>query len=261
MKLFYLIILIYLTILNAIRLKKSNTKKSKDHLSELSDEELDKLMNDYGLNTSDLTKNNKEKKDNHINMLDNKKPSSIADVIKNNKDSLRKFQLTPKNAIDLLDILKDYKLFSRLPVSAQNIVATSINNKSYMNKSHKNQTDQTMILISNTINSQAVLDHDNKVGRKGMLTLIDKDNSDIIQSWAVLNNKVFCFYSSSNYLHIIKIYRVAMVEIKDFIFNPCFMLFYKDSEDSKSLVCAVNIREKDYWITSFKYHKEQYYNK
>jgi hypothetical protein len=262
MKLFY-ILLYEFVLITALRINKDN-KKSNDPLADLSDAELEKMMKDYGIATSELDKSgNKDKKDDPLNMLEPITPSTIEDVIKLNKEALKKFQITSKNAFDLLNILKDNKIFARLPVSAQNIVADSITKKSYLdiNKSQKNKNDNMNILISNTLNSQVILDHDNRMGRKGMLTLVNKDTAEVIQTWAILNYKVFCFYKSTNYLHIVKIYRVALVSIKDYPYSPCFFLYYSNINDSQALVCAINMKEKEYWIASFNYHKEQYNNK
>jgi hypothetical protein len=262
MKLFYILLYEFILI-NCLRLNKVNNKET-DQLANLSDSELEKMMKDYGISTADLEKSSpKDKKQNPLNMLEPKIPSSIDDVIKLNKEALKKFQITSKNAFDLLNFLRDYKIFSRLPITAQNIVANSIMKKSYLdiNKSHKNKTDEMNILISNTLNSQVILDHDSRMGRKGMLTLVDKDNAEVIQTWAILNNKVFCFYKSSNYLHIVKIFRVAIVQVKDYPYSPCFFLYYNNLKESQALVCAINVREKEYWIASLNYHKEQYNNK
>jgi hypothetical protein len=186
MKLFY-ILLYEFVLITALRINKDN-KKSNDPLADLSDAELEKMMKDYGIATSELDKSgNKDKKDDPLNMLEPKTPSTIEDVIKLNKEALKKFQITSKNAFDLLNILKDNKIFARLPVSAQNIVADSITKKSYLdiNKSQKNKNDNMNILISNTLNSQVILDHDNRMGRKGMLTLVNKDTAEVIQTWAI----------------------------------------------------------------------------
>jgi hypothetical protein len=257
----FILLLFEMLLINCLRIKDN---KNKDPLSNLSDAELEKMMKEYGITNADLDKSSaKEKKEDNINILNTTTPLTVDELIKINKEALKKFQLTSKNAFDLLNIVKDYKIFSRLPITAQNIVADSLTKKSFtdINKSHKNKTDEMNSLISNTLNSQVIMDHNYSVGRKGMLTIIEKDTADVIQTWAVLNNKVFCFYKSSNYLHIIKIFRIAMAQIKEFYDSPCFFIYYTDIKDSKALVCAINSREKEYWIASFNYHKEQYNNK
>ena len=62
-------------------------------------------------------------------------------------------------------------------------------------------------LISNSINSQVFIDHEKKVGRKGVLTLIDQTKGSFENVWAVSNSKVFSLFNSGNYLSITKIFR------------------------------------------------------
>ena len=114
-------------------------------------------------------------------------------------------------------------------------------------------------LISNSINSQVFIDHEKKVGRKGLLSLIDQDKGRYENVWAISNSKVFSLFNSGNYLNIIKIFRNSAIKITDFLFSPCFFIENKNvKKESKTLLCAINYREKELWINSIEYQTELY---
>ncbi len=116
-----------------------------------------------------------------------------------------------------------------------NIINEINNNQKYkrIEELHKNKTEETNILISNTLNSQIFIDHENKMGRKGMLTIIDKETGFVENIWGVLNNKVFAFYKSSNYLSIKYIFRLSFVKLKNSIYSPCFYLYYDNMHEEE----------------------------
>jgi hypothetical protein len=299
--------------------------KDKDNpFAGMSDADLDKMMKDYGLESKDLGinkkdngKNSKSKKslspfdslsleDDPLAMLSGHKkenndevPMKINEIYNKNRQILKNFELSSLDAHTLVNLVSKYQIFDRLPVTAMNIINEVHQSPSYdkldkLDNSGSKQ-DETNILISNTLNSQVFIDQENKVGRKGMLTLVNKDTAEIRNVWAVLNSKVFCLYKSSNYLKILKIYRVSMLKIKDYIFSPCFFVYYENDnqqqkfrsnkkkgeirglknlqdkekkvnlslssfKETQSLICALNFREKDYWLKLINYHKEQYKN-
>jgi hypothetical protein len=114
-------------------------------------------------------------------------------------------------------------------------------------------------LISNSINSQVFIDHEKRVGRKGMLSLINQNKGSYSNVWAVSNSKVLSLFNSENYLNIIKIFRNSAIKIIDFLYSPCFFIANKNiKKEKKTLLCAVNYREKEFWINSIKYQMEQY---
>jgi hypothetical protein len=354
-------ILYFSNTVNAKSLLKTNTNKStsdKDNpFAGMSDAELDKMMKEYGLDSKDLGISKKSSSSNssssgkiknssldmsldedplamlEISNSNSHKsqefssPKKIKEIYAKNKEILKKFELSEKDAYSLITQVSKFQIFNKLPLTAMNIIKESKSQKSYQKISKKdtlskNDETNTNMLISNTLNSQVFIDHENKVGRKGMLSLVNKDTAEVKNVWAVLNSRVFCLYKSSNYLNILKIYRISMLKIKDFIYSPCFFVYYgendsdgqvesdknlrnlrnlnlnknkikNDSEsekdmkslsslsrnrnnqknensprsliftnfkNSQSLICALNFREKDYWLKLIKYHKEQYKN-
>lgn len=156
-------------------------------------------------------------------------------MIQNNRKYLRNFELTQRDAFNLIHALKKFHIFSRLPLIAMNLI-NDINKKSSyksIEKLHLNRTEETNNLISNTLNSQIFIDHENRMGRKGLLTVINKDIGKPENLWAVLNNKVFAFYKTSNFLHIQHIYRISSVKIKDAFYSPCFFLYYDNLHEEE----------------------------
>jgi len=117
---------------------------------------------------------------------------------------------------------------------------------------HKNKTEETNNIISNTLNSQIFIDFKNKMGRKGILTIVDKETGKVENSWAVLNNRVFAFYKSSNILNIKHVFRVSLLKIKNTLFTPCFYLYYdnlheeeKKMEEQKKLEMEIEKKKKE----------------
>jgi hypothetical protein len=353
---FILTIINFLYFFNTVEakslLKTNKSTSDKDNpFAGMSDAELDKMMKEYGLDSKDLGISKKSSSSNSsssgsgkikkssfdmnldedpLAMLEisnshkspeSSSPKKIKEIYSKNKEILKKFELSEKDAYSLITQVSKFQIFNKLPLTAMNIIKESKSQKSYIKISkkdtlNKNDETNTNMLISNTLNSQVFIDHENKVGRKGMLSLVNKDTAEVKNVWAVLNSRVFCLYKSSNYLNILKIYRISMLKIKDFIYSPCFFLYYGengiDSEEegdknlknlnlnknkiktdsekdmlslsslsnrnnvrnenssrslnfanfknSQSLICALNFREKDYWLKLINYHKDQYKN-
>jgi len=250
-----ILIAIHLVVISNLQITKG--KKSTSALDNLSDAELEKMMKDYGIEEKDmgiLSKSDKSKYklNEDENSLINGKYSDmkIGEIYKRNKEILKRFELSMKDITNLISQASNYKIFSRLPVSVMNVINSVYSNEAYQ-KGINVKPDDTNVLISNTLSSQVFVDHENKVGRKGMLSLLDIETGKVRNIWAVLNNKVLCLYSSKSYLNIIKIFRVSMIKIKDSIYSPCFFILIKEE---KTLLCALNYREKDYWIKLINYH-------
>lgn len=334
-------------------LKSTKSQSDKDNpFAGMSDAELDKMMKEYGLDSKDLGISKKSSSggskgkskssldisldmdplsmlemsnSNKSNDKESSSPKKIEEIYAKNKEILKKFVLSEKDAYSLLTHISKFQIFNKLPLTAMNIIKESNSRNSYLKLSDKDTSykqDETNILISNTLNSQVFIDHENKVGRKGMLSLVNKDTAEIKNVWAVLNSRVLSLYNSSNYLNIVKIYRISMLKIKDFIYSPCFFVYYGDDasdsindsnyslinsnleknqiqkdvenlndknmkslssisskksiqnenknssssnyfsnfKNSQSLICALNFREKEYWLKLIKYHKKQYVN-
>ena len=129
--------------------KKAPAGKEKDPLSDLSDADLDKLMKEYGLSNKDLgilgannsTKPEKNKKTYDLldlnfgdedplknllksnNKIKNPQLNSPSALFNNNKKILEKFHISQRNAYNLVKLMKEFNLFSRLPITAKNIIA------------------------------------------------------------------------------------------------------------------------------------------
>lgn len=149
----YLLILINFALpllISPLELPKKPAEK--DPLSDLSDAELDKLMKDYGLSNKDLgilstnsTKAEKtgKKKYDLLDLNDDEDPlknllknnnknvttglTTPSAIFSHNRNLLKKFHISQRNAYNLVNMLKRLDIFNRLPISAKNIVAVGIN--------------------------------------------------------------------------------------------------------------------------------------
>lgn len=293
------ILIIFLTYAQFISLsitsKIETSKLNKtDPLAGLSDVELYKMMKDYGidskevgnlvdekLNTKSTKKKSKHKKDAltdlGVNIFDDPLKNlveedrknmnslaaiSLSDIYYKNKEILKHFEITEDNLLKLIKAATNYSIFMHLPLPAMNILSDAFSKETFQKYTHnRNKTEEMNMLISNTLNSKTFIDNENKICRKGILTLIESEGK-IRNVWGVLNNKVFSFFNAKNYLKIIKIYRVPQLKIKDLLFSPCFFIYYKNSEidysNSQILICALNFRDKEYWLNTLYYNKEQY---
>jgi hypothetical protein len=98
-------------------------------------------------------------------------------------------------------------------------------------------------------NSQTFIDPDGKVGRKGVISLIDRVSGDSKFTWAVSNTKVLCFFQAQNYTSIIKLYRNSSLQVKDISATPCFMLWdTKVPKEGSILACTLSTQEKEIWL-------------
>ena len=278
-------ILLIFNILNEILLKPSlrvdanTSQKEKDLLANITDEEIEKMAKQFGIDQKDLkllkddfvdtTKTEKSKNlsinsDPIKSILDSDKKGltdnkiDVTKIYSNNKEVLKHFVLSQNDINNVISPLLDFKIFKNLPIDAMNIVNKANKNSSFNYLNATNKTKEVNELTSNTLNSIAFIDHENKIGRKGMLTIINLLNTRIQNVWSVLNNKVFSFFRPNNHLKIVKIFRVALIKVKDMLFSPCFFIEYKQDIKSRILVCALNFRDKNYWLKTFNYHKEQY---
>jgi hypothetical protein len=224
--------------------------KVKDPLDKISNGDLEKLMGEYGLNTTSLDM--KAKHDHNVNNSTN--------IYENNRKALRNLYLGGQDIYTLLSSFKEFNLFNRLSVTARSILGELYNTKGYQGllKLHAKEGDKVTSLISNSLNSQSFMDHENKVGRKGLLKLIDTDSAER-SVWTVFNSKVVSLYNPNSYLNIIKLYRLAFLSVRDTIYTPCFFLYYNntDFDSSSSMLCALNFKEKELWLNTLNYHKDQ----
>ncbi len=107
--------------------------------------------------------------------------------------------------------------------------------------------------LMNSPNSQSFIDPDGKIGRKGILTLIDPENGDSKFVWTVSNAKVLCFFQSQSFLTIVKLYRNSSLQIKDINATPCFLLASpKDLKDGSLMACSNSTQEKEVWLQTIK---------
>lgn len=110
--------------------------------------------------------------------------------------------------------------------------------------------DSSMI---NTPTSQTFIDPDGKVGRKGMLTLVDPIDGSSKFVWAVSNAKVLVFYQSQHFLTIVKLIRNSTLNIKDVVSTPCFIIVStREVKEGGYMVCSSSIQEKEVWVETIK---------
>lgn len=102
-------------------------------------------------------------------------------------------------------------------------------------------------LMINSVNSEAFIDPNGKIGRRGILTYIEPNDLSIKHVWAVMNSKVFVLYESKNFLTIVKLFRNSAFELKDSGSSPCFVI-YSNIEKQSHLLCSTSTIEKEVWI-------------
>jgi hypothetical protein len=101
----------------------------------------------------------------------------------------------------------------------------------------------------NSPNSLTFIDPDGKIGRKGILSIIDTSSGDSKFTWAVVNAKVVVFYQSQSFLNIVKLYRNSSLQLKDVTATPCFILSDRKAvNDGSSFICSTSIQEKEVWL-------------
>jgi hypothetical protein len=180
-------------------------------------------------------------------------------IYENNRKALRNLYLGGQDIYTLLSSFKEFDLFERLSVIARSILGELYNTKGYQGllKLHSNEGDKVTSLILNSLNSQSFVDHENKVGGKGLLKLIDTESTER-SVWTVFS-KVVSLYNSNSYLNIIKLYRLAFLSVRDTIYTPYFFLYYNntDFDSSSSMLCALNYKENELWLNTMGYHKDQ----
>lgn len=267
----YIFLIFVLTILkikfiNNLRLNKD------DSLKGIPDDQLEGELKKYGVTNKDielLSRGNSK-----LDLLkDNDRKFSDGVLARDNNDLnfkqknikiLKNFNLKKEQIKKLLNVFQNHTMFFQLPVSAMNIVSNSTTN---LNEDYNYLNNFNNKLISNTLNSQVFVDSDNKVGRKGLLTLLNGSdnytNGIYEHMWVIVNSKVLCFYNTHQYLNIKHLFRIANIKIINPPFSPCFMIRNKETLDKNSnkvLACALNFKEKEFWIDTIKYHIKQYNN-
>ena len=236
MKLFILLIFIFVNLLISLKLPKENFSIepiTNESLNGLSLSELEKMLKKYD---DKLASFNHTNSSSGLNIKDN--PSNI---FFNNKLSLSNLRLSPLQQSRILSSLVQPNTFLKLPPIAMNLLA---NNYKSQQKGISSQ-DSSM--------SSPFIDSFHLNGRKGQLTLIDTSSTEYSNVWVIVNSKVIAFYSENNYLKLIKLFRLSQIEVKDFIMSPCFFITHKEN-NNKVMLCALDYKEKSYWVSILKYY-------
>jgi hypothetical protein len=176
--------------------------------------------------------------------------TQAAGPIKPEDDKFKAFDFISKQqARYLIELLKQPVFFNMLPQEAQTLVKAVNDNFSFKIAEDGKLNDFIETSLMNSPTSNTFIDPDGKVGRKGVLTLIDVVSGDSKFTWAVSNAKVLCFFQSQSFLTIVKLFRNSSIQIKDISATPCFMLSdKKDSKDGSILACATSTQEKEVWL-------------
>lgn len=105
----------------------------------------------------------------------------------------------------------------------------------------------------NSPTSQTFIDSDGKVGRKGVLTLIDPLDGSSKYIFSVSNSKVLVFYKSQSTLTIVKLFRNSNLVIKDVSSTPCFILYSpKENKEGSYFACTSSTQEKEVWLETIR---------
>lgn len=238
MKLFILLIFIFVNLLISLKLPKENFSIepiTNESLNGLSLSELEKMLKKYDDKLASFNHTNSNSSSG-FNIKDN--PSNI---FFNNKLSLSNLRLSPLQQSRILSSLVQPNTFLKLPPIAMNLLA---NNYKSQQKGISSQ-DSSM--------SSPFIDSFHLNGRKGQLTLIDTSSTEYSNVWVIVNSKVIAFYSENNYLKLIKLFRLSQIEVKDFIMSPCFFITHKEN-NNKVMLCALDYKEKSYWVSILKYY-------
>lgn len=239
----------------------------------ISDAELDEMLKDpkYASlldgKADDLLKASplKKKKDvNNTSVKNTKKPIDLIDLdIKDDEDLLKKTSNTEKfrsydfiskqQARYLIEILKQPVFFNMLPQEAKNIVKVTKDNFEFKMAQDGKLDEYLETNLVNTPSCTSFIDSNGSIGRKGVLTIVDPNNSTSKFVWTVLNSKTLTFYENQSYMSIIKLIRLSQLTVKDISATPCFLVAnIKAANEGSLLVCSNNTQEKEVWITSIK---------
>lgn len=260
------ILLILLVIFSIINLSKS----SKDDT--ISDAELDEMLKDpkYASllegKADDLLKASplRKKKDANSVNKEAKKSVDLIDLdIKDDDEILKKTSnsekfrsydfISKQQARYLIEILKQPVFFNMLPQEAKNIVKVTKDNFEFKMAQDGKIDDFLETNLVNTPSCTSFIDSSGSIGRKGVLTIVDPNNSTSKFVWTVLNSKTLTFYENQSYMSIIRLIRLSQLSIKDISATPCFLVANnKAKSDGSFLICSNNTQEKEVWLTSIK---------
>lgn len=154
-------------------------------------------------------------------------------IFDNNLKLLKQFNIQENQLFNVIDsVINNKKLFLRLPISAQNIISQAYQNEKFIKiiESIKyNNTKSNSDLVSSTISSVSFIDHNNKLGRKGVMTMINNEGN-YQQVWVVSNDATFSIFGDSDHMDLIYSIKSNDVNIVDFINSSCFQITKKSDE-------------------------------
>ena len=223
----------------------------------ISDKELDELLKDpkyqklaesMGMSASELTLPPSEIDESSLKKTEEKKDEELY---------FSTFNFISKQKLKtILDKLNQPIFTSYLPQEAKILIEKALTFESSFanNEQINNYIDNNM---ANSQYSEAYIDPDGVMSRKGLLTIINKNKKGYKSSlsYSISNSKVVSFFSISNKDKIIKSYRNSQIKVKDISSSPCFYIIrtmIKENDDS--LVCAASVNEKELWYKTIKSH-------
>lgn len=225
--------------------------------STISDRELDELLKEpkyqklaksMGMSVSDLTLPADE--------IDKFSPKKTEEK-KDEELFFSTFNFISKQKLKtILDKLNQPIFSSYLPQEAKVLIEKALKFESSFanNDQINNYIDNNM---ANTHYSEAYIDPDGVISRKGLLTIINKNKKEYKSylSYCVSNSKVISFFSTSNKDKIIKTYRNSQINVKDINSSPCFYIMRKMiKQNDDTLICATSVNEKELWYKTIKSH-------
>lgn len=250
------IILFFASFTSELKLQDPKPPLSSEELT-ISDRELDELLKDpkyqqlaksMGMSASELTLPAGE--------LDELSPKKTEE--KKEEDLFfSTFNFISKQKLKtILEKLNQPIFSSYLPQEAKILIEKALKFESSFanNDQINNYIDNNM---ANSQYSEAYIDPDGVISRKGLLTIISKSKKEFKYSlsYSVSNSKVISFFSTSNKDKIIKNYRNSQINVKDINSSPCFYIIRKmKKQNDDSLVCAASVNEKELWYKTIKSH-------
>lgn len=168
----------------------------------------------------------------------------IQKIFDNNIKILSQFNIQEFQLFTLIEsVIRNKKLFLRLPVSAQNIISQAYENQKFLKmfESKKNNLKKlNSELVSSTISSVSFIDHNNKLGRKGVMKMINNEGN-YQQVWVVSNEATFSVFNDLDHMNLIHSIKSSDLSIIDFVNSSCFQITRK-SDEIRNL--KLEVREK-----------------
>lgn len=188
------------------------------------------------------------------------KPERIEVETKEEKEKRRKREemekkfkgydfISKQQARYLIEILRQPVFFNMLPTEAQSLVKATKDNFQFKLVQDSKLEDYLEANLSNNPTSQTFIDPDGKVGRKGVLTVIDPESGSSKFLWVISNTRTLTFFESQSFLTIVKLFRNSSLVMRDVPATPCFIVYdRKGTTEGSNLVCSNSTQEKEVWM-------------